>query len=63
MVVGSTPVHRHGAGKPEAARHHHTEEGFVVGDIMIGGRPVLELGQLAEHMTSSLPVVVARRAS
>jgi hypothetical protein len=39
------------------------EEGFVVGDILIGGRPVLHGGQLAEHMTSSLPVVVARRSS
>lgn len=38
------------------------EEGFVVGDILIGGRPVLHGGQLAEHMTSSLPVVVARRS-
>ncbi|MGH3693897.1 MAG: hypothetical protein ACRDRX_07900 [Pseudonocardiaceae bacterium] len=37
------------------------EEGFVVGDILIGGRPVLHGGQLAEHMTSSLPVIVARR--
>jgi len=40
-----------------------SEEGFVVGDILIGGRPVLHGGQLAEHMTSSLPVVVARRSS
>jgi hypothetical protein len=39
------------------------EEGFVVGDIRIGGRPVLHGGQLAEHMTSALPVVVARRSS
>ena len=39
------------------------EEGFVVGDIRIGGRPVPHGGQLAEHMTSSLPVVVARRSS
>lgn len=39
------------------------EEGFVVGDILIGGRPVLHGGQLAEHMTSALPVVVARRSS
>jgi hypothetical protein len=39
------------------------EEGFVVGDILIGGRPVLHGGQLAEHMTSSLPVLVARRPS
>lgn len=39
------------------------EEGFVVGDILIGGRPVLHGGQLAEHMTSSLPVVIARRSS
>ena len=39
------------------------EEGFVVGDILIGGRPVLHGGQLAEHMTSSLPVIVARRSS
>ncbi len=38
-------------------------EGFVVGDIRIGGRPVLHGGQLAEHMTSSLPVIVARRPS
>ncbi|MGY1636880.1 hypothetical protein ACI78V_09525 [Geodermatophilus sp. SYSU D00742] len=37
------------------------EEGFQVGDIRIGGRPVVHGGQLAEHMTSSLPVVVARR--
>ena len=36
-------------------------EGFQVGDIRIGGRPVVHGGQLAEHMTSSLPVVVARR--
>lgn len=39
------------------------EEGFVVGDILIGGRPVLHGGQLAEQMTSALPVVVARRSS
>lgn len=39
------------------------EEGFVVGDILIGGRPVRHGGQLAEHMTSSLPVVVTRGAS
>jgi hypothetical protein len=39
------------------------EEGFVVGDILIGGRPVLHGGQLAEHMTSSLPVIVARGTS
>lgn len=39
------------------------EEGFVVGDILIGGRPVLHGGQLAEHMTSSLPMIVARRPS
>jgi hypothetical protein len=39
------------------------EEGFVVGDIRIGGRPVAHGGQLAEHMTSSLPVIVARRPS
>ena len=39
------------------------QEGFVVGDILIGGRPVLHGGQLAEHMTSSLPMVVARRSS
>jgi hypothetical protein len=39
------------------------EEGFVVGDIRIGGRPVAHGGQLAEHMTSSLPVLVARRPS
>jgi hypothetical protein len=39
------------------------EEGFVVGDILIGGRPVLHGGQLAESMTSSLPVIVARRSS
>jgi len=37
------------------------DEGFQVGDIRIGGRPVVHGGQLAEHMTSSLPVVVARR--
>jgi hypothetical protein len=37
------------------------EEGFQVGDIRIGGRPVMHGGQLAEHMTSSLTVVVARR--
>ena len=37
------------------------EEGFQVGDIRIGGRPVVHGGQLAEHMTSSLPVLVARR--
>jgi hypothetical protein len=36
-------------------------EGFQVGDIRIGGRPVVHGGQLAEHMTSSLAVVVARR--
>jgi hypothetical protein len=39
------------------------EEGFVVGDIRIGGRPVTNGGQLAEHMTSALPVLVARRPS
>jgi hypothetical protein len=39
------------------------EEGFVLGDIRIGGRPVSHGGQLAEHMTSSLSVVVARRSS
>jgi hypothetical protein len=39
------------------------EEGFVVGDILIGGRSVLHGGQLAEHMTSSLQAVVARRSS
>lgn len=39
------------------------EEGFVVGDILIGGRPVQHGGQVAEHMTSSLPVIVARRSS
>ena len=38
-------------------------EGFQVGDIRIGGRPVVHGGQLAEHMTSSLPVVVARRST
>jgi hypothetical protein len=39
------------------------EEGFVVGDILIGGRPVLHGGQLAEHMTSALPVILARGTS
>jgi len=39
------------------------EEGFVVGDILIGGRPVLHGGQLAEHMTSSLSVVGTRGTS
>ena len=54
-------------GKPGAVLRVEYEvpegEGFVVGDIRIGGRPVLHGGQLAEHMTSSLPVVVARRSS
>jgi hypothetical protein len=39
------------------------EEGFVVGDILIGGRPVLHGGQLAEHMTSALPVILTRGTS
>ena len=39
------------------------EEGFAVGDIRIGGRPIEHGGQLAEHMTSSLPVVFVRRSS
>jgi hypothetical protein len=39
------------------------EEGFVVGDIRIGGRPITSGGQLAEHISVSLPVVVARSTS
>lgn len=39
------------------------EEGFVVGDIRIGGRRVKHGGQLAEHMTSSLVVNVVRGAT
>ncbi len=39
------------------------EAGFTVGDILIGGRPIQHGGQLAEHMTSSLPIIVARRSS
>ena len=39
------------------------EEGFVVGDIRIGGRRVQHGGQLAEHMTSSLVVDVVRGAT
>ena len=37
------------------------EEGFVVGDIRIGGRRGTPGGQLAAHMTSSLPVLVTVR--
>jgi hypothetical protein len=35
----------------------------VVGDIRICGRPVTHGGQLAEHMTPSLPVLVTVRKS
>jgi hypothetical protein len=38
-------------------------EGFVVGDIEIGGRPVTHGGQLAEHISLALPVLVARNLS
>ena len=38
-------------------------EGLVVGDIQIGGRPVTHGGQLAEHISLELPVLVARRIS
>lgn len=36
-------------------------EGFCVGDIRIGGRRITHGGQLAEHMTVSLPIDVYRR--
>jgi len=36
---------------------------FLVGDIRIGGRPVEHGGQLAEHISLGLPVLVARRVS
>jgi hypothetical protein len=39
------------------------EEGFTVGDIRIGGRPVTYGGQLAENIHVSMPVVVARSVS
>jgi hypothetical protein len=38
-------------------------EGFVVGDIRIGGRPVEYGGQLAEHINSVIRVVLVRRPS
>jgi len=38
-------------------------EGFVVGDIRIGGRPITYGGQIAEHMTAALPIVVYRGES
>jgi hypothetical protein len=53
-------------GKPGAVLRLEYEvpedEGFVVGDIRIGGRRVRHGGQLAEHMTSSLPVNVVSGA-
>lgn len=39
------------------------EEGFVVGDIRIGGRPVEYGGQLAEHISSVIRVLLVRRMS
>jgi hypothetical protein len=54
-------------GRPGAALRVEYEvpeqEGFVVGDIRIGGRPITHGGQIAEHMTVSLPVAVARMPS
>ena len=38
-------------------------EGFVVGDIRIGGRPITYGGQIADHMTVALPVTVAEDRS
>ena len=54
-------------GHPGAALRLEYEvpaaEGFVVGDIEIGGRPVTHGGQLAEHISLALPVLVARSLS
>lgn len=38
-------------------------EGFVVGDIRIGGRPITYGGQIADHMTVALPVLVCKGRS
>jgi hypothetical protein len=32
-------------------------EGFVVGDIRIGGRPIEFAGQIAEHLTVMFPAI------
>jgi hypothetical protein len=47
----------------EVPKDVEEREGFVVGDIRIGGRPITYGGQIAEHMTSSLPIVVYRGRS
>lgn len=39
------------------------EEGFVVADIAIGGRPIEFGGQLAEHVTVTVHAAAGRRAS
>ena len=36
-------------------------EGFTVGDIRIGGRPITAGGQLAEHMVASAHGIAGRR--
>jgi hypothetical protein len=47
----------------EVPKDVEDREGFVVGDIRIGGRPITHGGQIAEHMTASLPIVVYRGLS
>ncbi len=50
-------------GRPGAALRLEYEVrsgAYTVGDIRIGGRPVTHGGQLAEHVSVSLPVVVAK---
>jgi hypothetical protein len=52
-------------GSPGAALRVEYEvpasEGFVVGDISIGGRPIRFGGQLAEHITVMAGGLVGRR--
>ena len=49
-----------GASAPPALRLVYevpASEGFVVGDIRIGGRPIEFGGQIAEHLTVTFPAV------